>query len=186
LWERASRPARVARRMAGRVRGDSFLTRLHATRVRRFPLTALAMRARALPQGESGESVVALKPDMRLRCRDASQHPGFDFLAPHVRGWRAEKRKPMVSAILLRPRRAPSGAPQAASCQHRAPLSVAGYGRSVSQLLAGTPNGPGGSPGAARVPCCARPAGAAPRPATTNASRQRPLSGRGGCMISEV
>jgi len=39
----------------------------------------------------------------------------------------------------------------AASCQHRAPLSVAGYGRAVSQLLAGTPNGPGGSPDAARV-----------------------------------
>jgi hypothetical protein len=37
---------------------------------------------------------------------------------------------------------------------HRAPLSVAGYGRSVSQLLAGTRIGPGGSPDAARVPDC--------------------------------
>jgi hypothetical protein len=30
-----------------------------------------------------------------------------------MRGWRAEKRKPVVSAILLGPRRAPLGAPHA-------------------------------------------------------------------------
>ena len=78
LWERASRPTCEASRVAGRVRGESFLTRL-----RRIPLTALAfalkqksgsasnMRARALPQGESGECVALFRPGMRAPCRGA-------------------------------------------------------------------------------------------------------------------
>jgi hypothetical protein len=69
---------------------------------------------------------------------------------------------------------------------HRAPLSVAGYGRAVSQLLAGTPSGPGGSPDAARVQVLRDlPAGAAPRPASRRLMNA-PFIGRGGRMIGEV
>ena len=57
---------------------------------------------------------------------------------------------------------------------HRAPLSVAGYGRSVSQLLAGTHSGPGGSPGAARVPDRDPARGRRAPSRFRNASRQRP------------
>ena len=57
--------------------------------------------------------------------------------------------------------------------------------RSVSQLLAGTPSGPGGSSNAARVPRCERPAGAAPRPASRRL-KKRPSNGRGEGMIREV
>jgi hypothetical protein len=81
------------------------------------------------------------------------------------RGRRAEKRKPYG---VRDPFGITAGASRRATrgvfcVTHRAPLSVAGYGRSVSQLLAGTRIGPGGSPGAARVPGC-EPDARAPRP----------------------
>ncbi len=72
-----------ASRMAGRVRGDSFLTRLPRSRVRRLPLTASARRSRALPQGESGETVVPLRPNMRTRYRDGDP-PGLCSFSPQA------------------------------------------------------------------------------------------------------
>src|SRR4029453_16627655 len=57
LRERASRPTREARRMAGRVRGYLFDAGLA-----RLPLTALALRACALPQGESGKRGCGVRP----------------------------------------------------------------------------------------------------------------------------
>jgi hypothetical protein len=84
------------------------------TRQSRFPLTALATRARALPQGASGSLLCAPEQDMRLRRRDALQRPGLINSPLNEGGWRAEKRKPMVSA-LSEERRAPLGAPITAS-----------------------------------------------------------------------
>jgi hypothetical protein len=58
--------------------------------------------------------------------------------------------------------------------------------RSISQLLAGTPSGPGGSSAAARVPRCDEARRRRTSSRLRNASRQRPLEGRGGGIISEV
>ena len=57
--------------------------------------------------------------------------------------------------------------------------------RSVSQLLAGTPSGPGGSSDAARVPSCEK-ARRRRTPSRLTTPRETPLRGRGGWMISEV
>jgi hypothetical protein len=100
---------------------------------------------------------------------------------------RRKAQNPYGSCLAARGRLA---ARQSRRLRQRAPLSLEGRKRSppryISQLLAGTPSGPGGSPDAARVPCCARPAGAAPRPAYRNASRERPLEGRGGCSLAQL
>jgi len=69
----------------------------------------------------------------------------------------------------------------ATSCRQRAPLqSRTVCPESSSQLLAGAPSGPGGW--LRRRPSVSmrtRPAGAAPRPASHDASRKRPSNGRG-------
>jgi hypothetical protein len=121
-----------------------------------------------------------------------------------VRGLKgAARRKAQTYGVRIRCRirRAPSGAPHSllryrasrylsaiapgalSECSfrgvfcvtHRAPLSVAGYGRSVSQLLAGTRSGPGGSPGAARVARMrCEPRGRRAPSRFGNASRKRP------------
>ncbi len=142
--------------------------------------------------------------DARSPCRDAFQRPGCDrrwakrSVPTIIHSAWATKTLPTygpprgdgaprsAKSLWLVPcgTRAPRGAP-IATFRQRAPLSLEGRKRLppryISQLLAGTPSGPGGSPDAARVPCCARPAGAAPRPAYRDASRERPLDGRGGC-----
>ena len=58
--------------------------------------------------------------------------------------------------------------------------------RSVSQLLAGTPSGPGGSSNAARVPSCEKARRRRTPSRLRNASRERPLEGRGVRMIRAV
>jgi hypothetical protein len=58
--------------------------------------------------------------------------------------------------------------------------------RAFSQLLAGTPNGPGGSPGAARVPCCDKIRGRRTPSRYPRRLMNAPLNGRGGCRINEV
>jgi hypothetical protein len=72
------------------------------------------------------------------------------------------------------------------SFRHRASLSVTSYGRAISQLLAGTPNGPGRSSDAARVSCCDKTRGRRTPSRDQDASRARPLKGRGEAMIREV
>ena len=57
--------------------------------------------------------------------------------------------------------------------------------RSVSQLLAGTPSGPGGSSNAARVPRCDE-ARRRRTPSRLTTPHETPLSGRGGGSICEV
>ena len=103
-------------------------------------------------------------------------------------GWRAEKRKVLMARALRH-----------AGASRRANRDVCGIGPRFSSRVGndfrldtsasswqGTPSGPGGSPDAARVLVATRPAGAAPRPAYRNASRERPLEGRGGYSLSEV
>ncbi len=155
LWERAFRRdlARTscASRMAGRVRGDAFPTRL-----RRLPLTARAGRERAPPQGGSGG----------VCCTVATRHA---FSLP--------RRAFCVRALLFSPHRVTRGygAPKDAIHYGSRPEGRAGASRrancgrlvgtgprfrpggrsnpppGISQLLAGTPSGPGRSTGAARV-----------------------------------
>ena len=127
-----------------------------------------------------------------------TSHGGHGALAvrlcpPYVprRGRRAERRKPMVSVAPYgvtagASRRASGGVcamPGRAFRFSRRPVKSASV---VSQLLAGTRSGPGGSPDAARVFGC-EPNPRAPRPVPL---RQRlakaPFIGRGGWMIGEV
>ena len=89
---------------------------------------------------------------MRAPCRDACTRPECEG------GWRAEKRK-ILMARASTVTRAPSRRANHGVFRHRALLSsgpsrIECADRSVSQLLAGTPSGPGGSSNAARVPCC--------------------------------
>jgi hypothetical protein len=107
----------------------------------------------------------AFRPHMRAPCRDADRVRVMMGFPP--RGWRAEKRKPMVP--LPSPEAAaPRGAPHALKQRSGSACSFAAIWRStgpafargrqkqappqvVSQLLAGPLSGPGGSPTAARV-----------------------------------
>ena len=140
------------------------------------------------------------------RCRDADARLMlFPFLPG---GWRAEKSKPMASAFvsrcggrlparhlrrltesglpLARPSR--SNRPEADSATRRAQAGqrpIAQH-QDISQLLAGTPNGPGGSSNAARVHSCVKARGRCTPSRHRNASRERPLEGRGGSIVSEV
>ena len=99
---------------------------------------------------------------MRLPCRGAFRvrlMSKSGTLGVSSRGgWRAEKRK----SYGIRDSRDRAGASRRANhgvFRHRALLSsgpsrIECADRSVSQLLAGTPSGPGGSSNAARVPRC--------------------------------
>ena len=141
--------------------------------------------ARALPQGESGESAA-----MSLACGHAVSLPRRVCVRA-MRGGGAPKSANLWLRDPCGPQRAPLGAPFAASVRHRAPLSGQGLAlkqerntQVVSQLLAGTRIGPGGSSDTARVPCC----GKARRRHTPSRHYERlamtPSEGRGGRMIS--
>ena len=148
LWERASGrdlAAKLVSRVAGRVRGDSFPTRL-----RRLPLTARASASVLPPCGGAGrhrydQTCALLSATLSVR--------GLLILPLAERGMARRKAQTYGSAILLGSRRAPLGAPVA---------DVSGTGprfrrvglnlpTCISQLLAGTPSGPGGSPAPPRV-----------------------------------
>ena len=131
------------------------------------------------------------------------------------RGWRAERRKPMVShsgGVRGRPparhmrssskalahaiwRRLSVRRPRFRCTLPRCPAwtkstgqTAFGIGRRVvSQLLAGPRNGPGGSPTPPRVTCMrSKPRGdTAPHPASRRLM-MRPLRGRGESSVSEV
>ena len=102
-------------------------------------------------------------------ARRKAQNPYGSCLA-------ARGRLPARQSRRLRHRALLSSGPSRSECADR----------SVSQLLAGTPSGPGGSSAAARVPRCDRHAGAAPSSRAQDAFRARPSTGRGACSISEV
>ena len=72
-------------------------------------------------------------------------------------GWRAEKRKILMARALRHAgasRRANHGVFGIGPCFRPVRRACECADRSVSQLLAGTPSGPGGSSNAARVPSC--------------------------------
>ena len=144
--------------------------------------------ARALPQGESGECVCSAHPDVPLRFRDAFQHPGLMlFPSKHRGGWRAEKRKPMVSATVLR---------IAAGASRRAPIRsilptpgpafrMPGFPSRSATPRQGLLMVPGGAP----VPpeCLVAQGPQAPHPVPPHERLMRtPLSGRGGLSVGQV
>jgi hypothetical protein len=121
--------------------------------------------------GESRNPAKKLNPGFR-RGDEQVAEPRRTILLPRrecaraLRVRRAERRKPMVSVIL----RQDHGGRLAARhkqrlCDAGPRFRFSGSGRSVSQLLAGSRNGPGRSPGAARVN------GLRTRPAGTISSR---------------
>ena len=88
---------------------------------------------------------------MRAPCRDAFTRPECEG------GWRAEKRKILMARALRHAgafRRANHGGFRQRALLSSGPSRIECADRSVSQLLAGTPSGPGGSSDAARVPRC--------------------------------
>jgi len=104
-------------------------------------------------------------------------------------GWRAEKRKILMARALRHAgafRRANHGVFRQRPLLSSGPSRIECADRSVSQLLAGTPSGPGGSSNAARVPRCDEARRRRTSSRLRNASRERPLEGRGGCIIREV
>jgi len=101
---------------------------------------------------------------MRLPCRDASKRPGFDELAPQMRGWRAERRKPMVSCLAARGRLSARQSQRLRNTGPRFPLPAMA-GRSASSWQ-GLLMVPGGAPMPPECLVATRPAGAAPRPAS--------------------
>jgi len=154
------------------VRGESSMTRL-----RRLPLTA-HQKVRVLShKGRAGSLLLRL-------------HQACGFLAAtlSVRPKRGvARRKAQTYGVVPCGTRAPLGAPAAAFFQHRAPLSVADSGRSVSQLLAGTrDSGPGGSPDAARVPRCDEARRRRTPPRLTTPHENAPSEGRGAHSVSKV
>jgi len=115
-------------------------------------------------------------------------------LSPHQHeGMARRKAQILWLRIRCRMRRAPSGAPIAAfpapgpafRFGRREPKARQRNAQVVSQLLAGTPSGPGGSPDAARVPCCdkARRRHASSR--LTTPHENAPSEGRGECNVRE-
>ena len=120
---------------------------------------------------------------MRAPCRDASRVRSVKG------GWRAEKRKILwlVPCGTRAPRGAPITAFPAPGPRFRPVRRASNRAdRAVSQLLAGTPSGPGGSSAAARVPRCDEARGRRTPSRLRNASRERPSDGRGVCSLCEV
>jgi len=111
------------------------------------------------------------KPSMVLAAmRGASGLCGIPLI--EMRGWRAEKRKPMVSAILAdhgdASRRASHGVFSATGRAFRMP----GFPSRSASSWQGLIVVPGGAPMPPEcLTCVAKPAGAAPRPASSFASR---------------
>ena len=135
------------------------------------------------------EFVAAIEQDMHHPCRGADGRPAYDF-SPHqdMRGWRAEKRKPMVSCLAARGRlsarqlrRFPESGP-AFRLGHRAQIGrrpVAQKPKSSASSWQGLLVVPGGAPMPPEyLTCVAKPAGAAPRPASRRLMNA-PLRGRG-------
>ena len=98
-------------------------------------------------------------------------------------GWRAEKRKILMARALRHAgafRRANRGVFRQRALLSSGPSRIECADRAVSQLLAGTPSGPGGSSDAARVPRCDEARRRRTSSRLRDASRERPLEGRGG------
>ncbi len=147
-----------------------------------YPSPTVREHSRALPQRESGRTLPVLLQDMRAPFRDA-------ISVRSLRGWRAEKRKPNGSAL---PFGSTAGASRRANrsvwfgAGPRFPVFQRSLERAavVSQLLAGSPSGPGRSSGAARVPMLARMNPQAPHliPLSQRLA-MAPLNGGGGCSL---
>ena len=153
--------------------GSSRFARL-ATLPINLPARSRSRFASAKAGGRDGVRC-ATTTDMRPHLRDAFKRPGFaQFNSPE--GVARRKAQTYGSAILEGPRRAPLGAPERRlfgdgprfRIGHRAQLGQPSFARrsglreggrpiaqhpNVSQLLAGSRNGPGRSPVAARVTC---------------------------------
>ena len=96
-------------------------------------------------------------------------------------GWRAEKRKILMARALRHAgafRRANHGVFRHRALLSSGPSRIECADRSVSQLLAGTPSGPGGSSNAARVPRCDE-ARRRRTPSRLTTPHETPLTGRG-------
>jgi hypothetical protein len=132
--------------------------------------------------------------DMRGMARRKAQSPYGSCLA--ARGRLAARQQALKHMRSSRPKAGSASLNRACSFaaisfRQRAlllsgPSRISSADRAISQLLAGAPSGPGGSSAAARVPSCETARGRRTSPRLRNASRERPLEGRGGCIISEV
>jgi hypothetical protein len=139
----------------------------------------------------------------RYRCRDAlglaccQRAPSQCLPKFPVRGMARRKAQTMVSALPLG--NAAGGSRRAQSRTSigsgpRFPLWIprsrwpeAGSAHpNVSQLLAETRSGPGRSSAAAQVPCCDKTRGRRTPSRDQDASRARPLTGRGAAIIRQV
>ena len=120
------------------------------------------------------EFVAAIEQDMHHPCRGADGRPAYDF-SPHqdMRGWRAEKRKPMVSCLAARGRlsarqqqRFPESGPafRFGHCAQVGQRPIAPVQMSASSWQ-GLLMVPGGAPMPPECLVATRPAGAAPHPA---------------------
>ncbi len=91
------------------------------------------------------------------RTRHATPFPRRGKRPEYEGGWRAEKRKILMARALRHAgasRRANHGVFRQRALLSSGPSRIECADRAVSQLLAGTPSGPGGSSAAARVPRC--------------------------------
>ena len=116
-----------------------------------------------------------------VRTRHAGSLPRRGTRPEFEGGWRAEKRKILIARALRHTgafRRANHGVFRQRPLLSSGPSRIECADRSVSQLLAGTPSGPGGSSNAARVPSCEK----ARRRRTSSrltTPHETPLTGRG-------
>jgi hypothetical protein len=107
-----------------------------------------------------------------------------------MRGWRAERRKPVVSCLAARGRL--SARQSAASYSTSGPALVRPVvlkcaGRAFSQLLTGARSGPGGCPDAARVPGLrSRTRGRRTPSRLRNRLMKAPSRGRGDPSLTEL
>jgi hypothetical protein len=130
------------------------------------------------------ESVAALEQGMRAPFRDAVR----------VRGVRGDGAPKDANLWCPRSLRITAGASRRANrsvCSASGPALVRSVAleradRAFSQLLAGTPIGPGGSSDAARVPCCEKARGRRTSSRLTTPHENAPLEGRGGSRIMPV
>jgi hypothetical protein len=135
-----------------------------------------ATGARALPQGESGEFAAPLELAMQGPFRGADRASGVCSIGP-PRGMARRK----AQSVWFRVRCGHGWRLSARQSQRlfgigprfpvRVLLKQKRNAQVVSQLLAGTPIGPGGSSDTARVPCCDKARGRHTSSRLRNASR---------------
>ena len=145
-----------------------------------YKTPSLPCHGPACPRPHPGSRAAAIEQALgwRAGCGFVDACTACELLAATLsrpaceRGWRAERRKPMASRSArgrLAARLARSVRPR--FCTLRLAWSSPGLSRLmrrrvVSQLLAGTPSGPGRSPAPPECLVATKPAGAAPRPAS--------------------